>query len=511
MKALLMYRDRDFDAQATPPWNADALSSDLGLDTLLDAMGGEDEFVRDVARTAILTWLTEPDAIRYRQAILKDCIANPETVHRIYDLAVATIEGEKKNFWGIFLRYPDTILHRSVEVLGFFVHQLRALRAIAESEGSRYSSHGLRTFFAMLSRELSEEYFAEIGGHLHNLKLPDGVLISAEIGAGNKSTNLVLRKPKQSERSWWKRLFAERPTTFSYRLDPRDENGFRMLSELEAKGINLVANALAQSNDHILSFFVQVRAELAFHIACMNLHERLKELGEPVCFPEPVETGERQRSFRELYDVCLALTAGQKVVGNDLEAAGKDLIVITGANQGGKSTFLRSFGLAQIMMQAGMFVPAAAFRANTCGQIITHFKREEDVTMKSGKLDEELTRMTEIADHLKPDALVLFNKSFAATNEKEGSQIATQIVDALIESKITVGFVTHLYELAHGLFDRRMPNALFLRAERKADRSRTFKLREGEPLSTSYGRDLYERRFDSGGTVTRRSRKKIQA
>jgi DNA mismatch repair ATPase MutS len=63
---------------------------------------------------------------------------------------------------------------------------------------------------------------------------------------------------------------------------------------------------------------------------------------------------------------------------------------LTGANQGGKSTFLHSIGLAQLMMQSGMFVGAERFEAAPCPALFTHYKREEDATMKSGKLDEEL-------------------------------------------------------------------------------------------------------------------------
>ncbi len=63
---------------------------------------------------------------------------------------------------------------------------------------------------------------------------------------------------------------------------------------------------------------------------------------------------------------------------------------VTGANQGGKSTFLRSIGLSQLMMQCGMFVPAKYLCSNICESIFTHYKREEDTTMSSGKLDEEL-------------------------------------------------------------------------------------------------------------------------
>jgi DNA mismatch repair ATPase MutS len=199
--------------------------------------------------------------------------------------------------------------------------------------------------------------------------------------------------------------------------------------------------------------------------------------------------------FRGLYDVCLALIMKQKVVGNDLHANHRQLGVITGANQGGKSTFLRSIGLAQMMMQCGMFVPAEFFSANLCDGLFTHYKREEDTSMKSGKLDEELSRMNDIVNHIRSHAMVLFNESFAATNEREGSEIAGQIVSALLEKGLKIFFVTHLYEFAHTFYERKMGSAIFLRAERQADGMRTFKLHEGEPLQTSYGKDLYDEIF----------------
>jgi DNA mismatch repair ATPase MutS len=81
-----------------------------------------------------------------------------------------------------------------------------------------------------------------------------------------------------------------------------------------------------------------LRVELAFYLGGLNLHERLSEKGEPTCFPMPVAPGERRLSFNGLYDVCLALSLKQRVVGNDVNADNKDLVIITGANEGGKST-----------------------------------------------------------------------------------------------------------------------------------------------------------------------------
>ena len=160
-----------------------------------------------------------------------------------------------------------------------------------------------------------------------------------------------------------------------------------------------MANALAQSTDHILSFFSMLRTELAFYIGCLNLDGKLEQKGAPMSFPLPVAPSERRHSFTGLYDICLALSLEQKVVSNEVNADDKDIVFITGANQGGKSTFFRSIGVAQLMMQCGMFVPAESFCANVCEGIFTHYRREEDTTMKSGKFDEELSRMSGIVDH----------------------------------------------------------------------------------------------------------------
>ena len=199
--------------------------------------------------------------------------------------------------------------------------------------------------------------------------------------------------------------------------------------------------------------------------------------------------------------MCLPLRTDAPVVGNALTVDAKSLVMITGANQGGKSTFLRSLGLAQMMMQGGMFVAAANFNANVCHGVFTHFKREEDRTMKSGKFDEELRRMSDIAARITPGCLLLCNESFASTNEREGSEIGREVVKAMTELGVKVIFVTHMFEMARAFYSDHQPTALFLRAERLADGTRTFKLIEGGPLSTSFGQDSFRRVFGQGNLV----------
>ena len=491
MKVFLMHPDRDFDPGQKRPVNEAALIQDLELNTLFEGMALGDKFLSEVAQGAVLSSVDAPGTIRYRQAILRDCLAYPDVVRQIYGIPMQASENKRRRWLGVIGHYPSGVLSGGRELLEMFVELLTSLKHVADEHGGRFESPGFRRFFSMIQEELSDDYFAVVKKHLGELRFRGGVLLSAELGQANEGTNYVLRKPTRN-RNWIRELLGSGAPVYSYTLHPRDDAGARALGDLRDRGVNLVANAVAQAADHIESFFKALRVELAFYIGCLNLAERLAQLGEPIAFPEPAPAGERRHAFAGLYDVTLALTMKRKIVGNEGNADTKDLVIITGANQGGKSTFLRSIGLAQLMMQCGMFVPARSFCANICEGLFTHYKREEDTTMERGKWDEELGRMSDIVDNLAPNAMVLFNESFAATNEREGSQIARQITSALLDMRIKVFYVTHLYELANGFYESRMENAAFLRAERKAGGERTFKLTIGEPLQTSYGRDVYD-------------------
>lgn len=494
MNVLLMHPDRDFDLAQNLPWNAQNLVEDLDLNTLFNTMAQKDQWLFDVARTSVLSSLTDPNTIQYRQHILQDCLKNPSTIRNLYGIATESMQEERKIYFGIF-NSPSSVLYWSVQVLELFVRMLKKLANIAREEAEKFESEGFAQFFAMLIKEFDDEYFASLNTRLNDLRFPNGMLVSAELGDGNRGTHYILRRPHDVHTGWIHRLLAAKSLTYTYSISDRDESGDRALSALRDQGLNLVANAAAQSADHILGFFTLLRTELAFYLGCVNLHEQLTDRALTACFPLPSGPEQRCHHFNELYDLCLALRAEPAPVGNDMCAENKELIVITGANQGGKSTFLRSIGIAQLMMQCGMFVPAASFCANVCDHVLTHYSRREDTAMNSGKLDEELTRISEIVDHITPRSLLLLNESFAATNEREGSEIARQILSAFMDMHIKVFFVTHLYEFAQDFYSQGRDTVLFLRAQRQEGGERTYKILEGAPLQTSYGADLYHRIF----------------
>lgn len=237
-------------------------------------------------------------------------------------------------------------------------------------------------------------------------------------------------------------------------------------------------------------FFESLRAEAGFLLGAARLAGRLKALGLPLAFPTPAEG--LRLAFRGLYDVGLALRQGM-AVGNDLEAHDRNPILITGANRGGKTTFLRSLGLAQLFLQAGLFVGAERFESGLVDGLFTHFKREEDRALEAGKFEEELRRLDGLVAHLTPKPLFLFNESFAATSELEGSELGAQVVRVLVVAGVRVVFVTHFYTLAAAfLGDER---TLFLKAERLPDGRRTYRLRPEPPEPTAYAQDLLRQVF----------------
>jgi MutS domain V len=492
MKAFLMHADRDFDTERELPANQEALTQDLELDTLVSAMAAGDPLLLEVARRAVLQSLTESDAIAYRQQILTDCLKSPAVARDLYAVAGEALAAQR-TVWGSILERdsPRLILRTSVRKMETLTGFLQRLRDLADTYAHNVDSPGLTRFFAMLVEELSEDYFELIGGYLKELNLKGGVRFSARLTTGNKGGEYTLRRAP--EQGFIARILDR--SGYSFTLADRDEAGAVALAQLEDRALNQVADALARSVEHVLDFLRMLRTEVGFYVACLNLADELTTLGGAWAIPDVLPVNEVALRASGLYDVCLALTLKHPVVSNDVEAGGKSLVMITGANQGGKSTFLRSVGVAQLMAQCGMFVAADSYLANACTGVFTHYKREEDETMESGKLDEELARMSDIADQIHAGCLLLCNESFAATNEREGSQIARQVIDAMLAEDIKVVFVTHLFDLAEGYHGRRMTTALFLRAPRGDDGARPFRLSEGEPLPTSYGEDTYRKIF----------------
>ena len=457
--------------------------SDLEMEHILNIMSRDSEELSDICRQVMDLSLSSSDEIIYRQDILKDFLAQPEVARKIYQTCLDARENKRGIWLNLSSPYLSTIYSSAAHLLKIYMEALVKIRKILEEH--TFTSAGLRRFSATLSEELSDEYLDQLRDLEDGIAEKNGILISSGFGSFLQGVSYVkLQKEKGLSRLQW----LVHP---SYTIAEQDTTGSKDLEFRRDRAINEVANAMAQAADNLENFTNTLRMELGFYVGALNLHDQFQQFFLPVCFPSFSTSS--SRSWENLYDGSLALLKGGPVVGNSLEIVDTMHCLITGANQGGKTTFLRSVGQCQLMAQCGLFVCADRCTIPVNTSIYTHFKREEDSKMDSGKLDEELERMSKIIDGLSSGSLLLSNESFSSTNDVDGSKILGQITQALLEKNIEVFTVTHLINYAMTYSENQ--NTLCLRAERMPDGTRTFKLVVGKPLKTAFGEDIFQKIF----------------
>ena len=470
-----------WDAAPTPGWEDRA--SDLELEHLLDAMSKDDPEIAAVCRHVFNIPLQSPEEILYRQDILRDFLKQPELLPTLYAICKAAEEKRRSSWYRLSSPHLSTTYSSAADLLKIYLEALVQIRKALENRP--FSSAGLRRFSAMLAQELSDQYLDRLRSLEPGITEEDSILISAGFGPFLQGVSYTKR---QRRRGFSRLQWLLQP---SYTIADRDMNGAADLEIRRDRAINEAANAMAQAADNLEHFLNNIRKELAFYAGALHLFDQFRQMQLPVCFP--VLTGGHHRLWENLYDGSLALLTGGAVVGNSMEITDKTHYLITGANQGGKTTFLRSIGQCQLMAQSGLFVCAKRCQIPLMRVIETHFKREEDAEMASGKLEEELMRMSCIVDRMRSGGMLLSNESFSSTNDLEGSDILSQITQALLQRDVEVFTVTHLINYAMAW--EKAPQTVCLRAERKENGERTFQLVQGKPLQTAYGEDIYHKIF----------------
>lgn len=490
MQVRLMFDDRLYVPAEQPAFGADDLLVDLQMEDMLLTMANGDRLVYQLARDVITHPQADPDAITYRQRVLADCIDRPESTAELYALCTNALKTERSVYIGFIRENPRAILHRARTVLSELVPYLQELASVARREYPNVGSPGLKTLYSGLIEDLDEQFFAECQDHLHRLAFRDGVIIGRRLGPGNEGVDDLLHPPEKMPIA--ERMGLSSRNALTYQIPARDDAGADEVAAIQGRGLNQIANATAQAADFLRGFFEALQREIGFYLGCVRLHRRLTALGQPTCMPVLLPADDDLLRGSELYDPHLPLAGERSVVRNDVPSGARTGIVITGANSGGKSTLLRAIGSAQLMAQAGMFVPAQSWSVRIATTLLSHFAREEDSGMVGGRFFDELRRLSEIVGHIQPGGWILMNETFSGTNESEAADLGTDLIGALRERGVAVMLVTHNFDLAGRLVEQDS-SLLSLRAQRLESGERTFRLLPNEPLPTSFGRDIYQR------------------
>lgn len=218
-------------------------------------------------------------------------------------------------------------------------------------------------------------------------------------------------------------------------------------------------------------------AEIPFYLSFCGFQREMAEQG--YVFAAPSVNREENMNARGLYDLalaCAALRDGRKVVSNDMEYGEQEsFFVLTGPNQGGKTTFARSLGQLVYFTKMGLDVPAESANVHYFKDILTHFSVEESVETGRGKLKEELVRLAPMMAENCGNCFVVINELFTTAATYDAQIMGKRVLERFIGQGCRGIYVTHLKELASV-----HPRIVSLRAMLDQNRVQTFQIERSE-------------------------------
>jgi DNA mismatch repair ATPase MutS len=523
------------------PRLSDRTIADLDLQTVLAALG-ETHRRMGATRAVLLSLCDDPAVIAYRQDLLDDLLAAPELVADLEAL-IPLVDGLER--FSYLPAAGQTPLHEVVWRVGqleSYVTCVQALHTVLTKPALRLRAAGWCALRDRVRAIVADETFQHLLRDLPALLEQVRGVRSVTIGVNLddqlrpfEATLLAINRetfsgatPSLLDAIFGRSKTAARWTGIAPLHSARKSPGmipgvdtdnpllyplFRDLAEVLKQVSRPVARAL-QHYQHLNTGFLGALAdELAFYVGGAQLVERLRAAGLPTCRPEMAPQAERVCILHDVYNVALALRwlaqsppSASTMVLNDVHFGPEGRIfVLTGPNQGGKTTYTQAVGLVQVLAQAGLHVPARQARLSPVDGIYTHFPIEEQPQAGTGRLGEEAQRLHDIFARATPYSLVLLNEALTSTSPGESLYLAREVLRALQRLGARTIYATHLHDLAAGVSalnaesagDSPIISLVSLAEENGAADGQsfrqTYRIVPGPPRGHSYAREIAAR------------------
>ncbi len=530
------------DASRKDGWRvSETTRRDLELDCLLPGFALTDADRGRAANTLHFLPL-EAEVIRYRQDVLADLLAWPELAQALRELLpkVQTLE----SYTTLPMGGPvESAIHQITWRLGelqLLVECVETLEAAFQAAGGEVQSQALWQLRDLSARLGSSPSFQNLKKELPELLGKFRSIASITIGVNldpqlnpQQATLVAVNDKPYTDSGLLKRLLGSDSDELKgiaplhnliVKSKPLIMGGYAVfapsstpvllplyhdLSRLMQKVSTPVAEALNRYVHLHSDFLISLRSDLAFYLGAVALVEHLQAHGLPVCRPEIAPAEERACEIEESYNTCLALQLigegrAEALVRSDARMNDDTarIWILTGPNQGGKTTYMQALGLAQVMAQVGLFVPGKRARISPVDGIYTHYPAEERLALGTGRFGDEARRLSEIFSQATRASLVLLNEALVGTNPGESLYLAQDVVRALRRLGARAIYTTHFHDLAAGAErmneetpgDSRIGSLVASRmgeeSARPGELRRSYQVRPGPPIGRSYAREI---------------------
>ena len=526
----------------------DEAVNDLSLDFILDALT-DSRYERPHLLSMLVRVPMDPEVIRYRHDVFEDFLRFPELRKAMSELVVKLadlrdlerfqMDSDASALWSLINRLREiddyieciTMIKNILTRLDVRSQGMRELLDIvtkievesgfdalkADIDETMQKAQRLQsvTIGVNLDKFLRPEYAGVVS--LNDTKFGDPGLMGrfmkftdskdelthgANLGKGQRFHPANPYNPKMSVG-----MVVVESTTHNIQLeetgatgkDPLSNAMRKQVTEIMRKTVNEIKSRIKKYVNISGYSLISLMPEILFYNRWAELTEKIQATGMPLCKPGILDPERRDGSFKDVYNLKLAIN---KVNGEDINIIMNDfefsderrIYILTGPNRGGKTIFTQAIGLAVLMAQWGVYIPAREAEISPCDNIFTHFPADEKDTVDLGRLGEESKRLSEIFEIATRHSLLLLNESLATTSVAEGVFIAKDVVKAMRYLGARAIFNTHMHDLANSVGELNSAVEGDSRAESLVtgvhDGERSFKVSIAPPQGVSYAADI---------------------